>query len=178
MLFTRIVYLTPEQKEFAEEHHALVYRFLYDRHLNVEQFYDVVVFAYQQAVKKYDEDRALKKYAFSTIAWRRMEAAVGNYWRSRRCAARNAIVFSLDAPVHSKTVTKWDGTEICDPIAELESKLMLSHMYARLNEDQRRLVGLRMSGAADDEIAQKLHISQESIDEQFGKMQELLADCV
>ena len=37
--------LTDYERQYAEEHHALVYRFLHDKGLDINEFYDVVIFA-------------------------------------------------------------------------------------------------------------------------------------
>lgn len=42
--------LTDEQRDYATEHHALVYKFLKDNHLPMDEFYDVIIFGYLRAV--------------------------------------------------------------------------------------------------------------------------------
>lgn len=42
--------MTPAQQLFAEEHHNLVYAFLNEKKLPEDEYYDVVVFGYLQAV--------------------------------------------------------------------------------------------------------------------------------
>ena len=45
--------LTDYERQYAEEHHALVYRFLHDKGLDSNEFYDVVIFRYLAAVQRY-----------------------------------------------------------------------------------------------------------------------------
>lgn len=45
--------MTPAQQLFAEEHHNLVYAFLNEKKLPEDEYYDVVVFGYLQAVMDY-----------------------------------------------------------------------------------------------------------------------------
>lgn len=42
--------MTPAQQLFAEAHHNLVYAFLNEKKLPEDEYYDVVVFGYLQAV--------------------------------------------------------------------------------------------------------------------------------
>lgn len=62
--------LTDEQRDYAAEHHALVYKFLKDNHLPMDEFYDVVIFGYLRAVRRYLTEPALRQYKFTTIAMR------------------------------------------------------------------------------------------------------------
>ena len=44
---------TKEEQQFAEENHDLVYAFLNEKKLSEDEYYDVVVFGYLQAVQFY-----------------------------------------------------------------------------------------------------------------------------
>ena len=48
--------MTPLQKQFAEEHQNVVFRFLNKKGLPVDDYYDIVIFGYLQAVQEYDEN--------------------------------------------------------------------------------------------------------------------------
>ncbi len=69
-------YLTDNQREFAAEHHELVINFLRRRRLDMNDFYDIVVFGYLSAVQQYDQRPELRQYKFKTIANLRMNAAI------------------------------------------------------------------------------------------------------
>lgn len=178
--YTRIDPLTLEQEVLASEHYALVYHFLKTNKLDEDRFFDVVVFAYLLAVKKYNENDELQQYKFSTIAWWRMKAAVSRYWKSQFCAKHNAVVFSLDSPFFAQEFRRWDGRELerDDPAATVETNLMVSQVYARLNKRQRHLVEMRMNHVGDAEIAQCLHITPENLKRQIKQMQNLVADLI
>lgn len=75
----REIPLTPEQKTFAEKHHGLVYKFLNKNQLSADEFYDVVIFGYLRAVRRFFTETALQKYSFSTIAWNCMRVDLFNY---------------------------------------------------------------------------------------------------
>ena len=48
--------MSQAQQLFAEEHHNLVYAFLKEKKLPEDEYYDVVIFGYLQAVM-FDDDR-------------------------------------------------------------------------------------------------------------------------
>lgn len=86
--------LTPEQQQFAAEHHDVIYDFLRAFRLPECDFYDVVVFGYLNAVRKYNELPELREYAFKTIAFWSMRTSLGN---ESGKAARRIQAISLDA---------------------------------------------------------------------------------
>lgn len=62
--------MTPAQQLFAEEHHNLVYAFLNEKKLPEDEYYDVVVFGYLQAVMDYTAGRTqLRRTCFSGAAY-------------------------------------------------------------------------------------------------------------
>ncbi len=91
--------LTEEEKRFAEEHHDLMYRYMRVHHLDVEEWYDILIIPYLQAVKKYHEYEKLKSLAFEQIFFRTLDSARSNYWRAmnrkKRCP-ENGFICSFD----------------------------------------------------------------------------------
>ena len=68
--------LTAEEAQFAAEHLSLVYWFLNKQGLNENDWFDVVIFRYMLAVKKYVTFPDLHQYQFTTIACNNMRSAV------------------------------------------------------------------------------------------------------
>lgn len=63
--------LTEEEKIFAEEHHDFLYIYMRNRHLLIEEWYDLLVIPYLQAVKKYCSRPELQEaYVFEQIAYK------------------------------------------------------------------------------------------------------------
>ena len=56
--------LTEAESEFAAEHHSVIYGYLRKAGLPEDDFYDVVVFGYLRAVRKYLARPELRKYSF------------------------------------------------------------------------------------------------------------------
>jgi len=97
--------LTKEQRKFAEEYHELVYEYLNAKHLSEDDFYDITVFGYLRAVKKYTERMDLQEYSFKTVAWRAMDTDLYNYYKSQNFEKKKAVNISLDTMVN-KLVNK------------------------------------------------------------------------
>jgi RNA polymerase sigma-70 factor (ECF subfamily) len=81
--------LTEQQREFAEERHGVIYSFLRLQGVDFDEFYDIAIFGFLEAVQQYLEDTALaQRYSFSTIAYRKMfdkiYRARGKEYRRRR----------------------------------------------------------------------------------------------
>jgi len=95
---SKLTKLTDAQHDFAAEHHDLLLRFLKEKGLREDDYYDVAVFGYLRAVQIYDERPELHSYSFRTIAYKRMYAAVWNHFRSLRTQKRSAVVYSLNTP--------------------------------------------------------------------------------
>ena len=88
--------LTQEQREFAAENHEIVLSYLRGKRLDASEWYDVAVFGYLRAVRKYTERPELQIYAFSTIAGRSMDTEISN---ERKKQHRRIQPLSLDAPL-------------------------------------------------------------------------------
>ena len=58
--------MTPAQQLFAEEHHNLVYAFLNEKKLPEDEYYDVVVFGYLQAVMDYTTQGESSRFSFAS----------------------------------------------------------------------------------------------------------------
>ena len=74
--------LTEEQRQFAADNHDLIYSFLQEQALDINCYYDVAVFGYLRAVERYLTDSKLRRYQFSTVAWRAMRQSVLSFYRS------------------------------------------------------------------------------------------------
>lgn len=89
--------LTTEQQDFAARNHKLVYAFLRDKHLKVDDFYDIVIFRYMRAAQRYLEEPSLQKYSFSTIAYSNMNSAMHHYFVAMKRQKRTAKIISFDS---------------------------------------------------------------------------------
>jgi hypothetical protein len=75
--------LTEEERTFAEKNHACLFYYMRAHNLNSEEWYDILVIPYLDAVKKYFNYDPCKEFAFPTVLNKKLDTAVGNYWRAR-----------------------------------------------------------------------------------------------
>jgi RNA polymerase sigma-70 factor (ECF subfamily) len=156
--------LSDSQREFAAEHHELVISFLRRRGLDMNEFYDVVVFGYLTAVQIYDQRPELRQYKFRTIANKRMHASLWNHYRSLYAAKRGETPLSLDAPypdgvILSETVAS-PGNSVIE-YAEIREKWREIQKKATLKQLQALI--LRADGYSGLEIGKVLHISPKTV---------------
>ena len=135
--------LTEEQRRFAEQHHGLVYAFLRETGHSAADYYDAAALGFLQAVQRYLTQPWLRRYAFSTIAWQAMARSVAADYRAeerRRNAERRYLETVRARPP--------------DPRRDLEEQFVLHDLISIGNEDQRRLIQLRLQGYTVAEAAQ------------------------
>lgn len=91
-----------DESAYAEKYHHLIYAFLGKHKLPMDEFYDIAVFGYLRAVRKYLARPELREqYKFSTIAYRAMSCDVHHsreYWLR---AKRNRQECPLDEERHT-----------------------------------------------------------------------------
>lgn len=142
--------LTSEQADFAAENHDLIGKYLHLRHLSVDAYYDVVVFGYLRAVRRYLTIPALREHKFVTIAYRAMMCDLGNYFCAQRRDKRTAIVWQLDEERHA--------AELDDPVpTQAEQSLSLREtertLACCLTHVQSKIIYLKADGYSNWETA-------------------------
>lgn len=149
--------LTDEQRQLAEEYHGLIYAFLRERRLDEGEFYDVVVFGYLNAVRKWTELPHLRTYSFKTIAFKSMLTSTGN---ERKKNARRIQTTSLDAE-------NGEGHSLYDVLVETapdggDSGGQYAAQYAdllkALTRRQKAVLSMKSNGYTSRQISEMLHI--------------------
>lgn len=106
---------------------------------------------YLRAVRKYLARPELRKYSFSTIAYRAMSCDVHHskeYWMRKK---RRALVESLDEELHTR--------DLLDPVsAAYENVLSFQELSGKLTQKQRQIAALRAQGYHDLEIARMFQV--------------------
>ena len=148
--------LTKEQSDFAALHHDLVGGFLRKRGYPFEEFYDVVVFGYLDAVRDFFEIEGLAdKYAFSTLAFRGMRFCVADFLRAQNRQKRKAVVLRYDEDAHCDARLAASG----DPERALLEKEEKRALRKALGPRGHRAISLKASGYKIGEIGKRLGIS-------------------
>ena len=169
--------LTAEHRDFAENHHNLVYAFLHGNSLRADDFYDIVIMGYLYAVQVYcDREDLREKYAFSTIAWNQMSYKLKNYYKQQSCPMRKAVTVSLEAMIYDG-----DGLMRNEVISEpdhaqeqLDAKLLWEEVSGLISGKQAELLHMRADGYTTREIAIKKGSKCSDVEAVFADIQECL----
>lgn len=156
-------HLTEEECRFAEEHHDLLLRFLLGKNLSFCDHYDIVVFGYLRAVHRYHIDECLRRYSFSTVAWKAMNGALSNYRRNLLRRKRFGETVSLIGENGSEIPARYIAASfVYDPMEELKVKLLLHDLASVISKQQMEMVRMRLDGMSIRQIAkrQKLTLKQ------------------
>ena len=169
--------LTHEQKTFAAEHHSLVYRFLNENHLSESDYYDVIIFGYLNAVRKYLTRKDLQVYAFTTIAWNDMFQSLTNYYRDQNRQKRTAQVVSIHVSLHEEGLPLEERAAAPDALMQqLEHDLVMHDLANRVSKQQMDMVRLRSSGYGVRDIARSQNLSMRRVKELLEEVRVVLQE--
>ena len=172
MMITNMQPLTSEQRQFAEDNHDLVIRFLGYKRLNYDEYYDILIFGFIRAVRKYLERSELQQYSFNTIAYWAMRSDLINYYRKQDRQKRYAIIVNLDSPV-SHTERVIDTIETADTTADdVLYDSLLNEIAEVLSVEQFEIIQMKASGYSEREIARLYDISVQSVQEMLAVAKE------
>ena len=106
--------LTDEQRRFAEEQHFVLMDFLERRRLAMDEYYDVLVFPFLEAVCEYDLKKDFMDDSFEIFAGRCMNHAVELFSEEQERQKREVVVLSLDYPLSHNSKMSFGDTIACD----------------------------------------------------------------
>lgn len=121
--------LTEEEKAFASEHHDLIYRYMRIHKLDFEEWYDILIIPYLQAVKKYHQYEKLKSLMFEQVFFRTLDSARSNYHRDMNRQKRKPAggIYSYDAVLDDDNNTF--EAFIVDAYMNVERQVILKELY-------------------------------------------------
>lgn len=165
--------LTEKEKQFAEEWHGLIFSFLHYYDINESEYYDVLALGFLRAVMRYNREKKLQKYSFSTIAWQAMRSSLGNKRKADRIRDR-LIACSLNEITDEGTEYLELIPDPADQFAALEQEKelqeLLSEVMPELNDRQREHLTARLEGYRPQDImkqqrksVQDFHSDQQEI---------------
>lgn len=166
-----------DEKEFAELHHGLVLDFLRGHRLPQNEYYDVVIFAYLEAVRAYFTEPSARKFSFNAIANRRMNFALADYYRAQYCPKRKACVISLQESPYSNGLPLEEILPAEDELMkQLKTKLLLHDLAARISEQQMDIVRLKYNGYNVREIAKHQNLPLKRVQRLLKEVQRILSE--
>lgn len=155
--------LTPEQRIFASENYALVFKFLNENRLAEAEYFDIVIFGYLRAVVRYFTEPVLRKYAFSTIAWQAMFGELANHKRKLEHRLSEDDLISLSLLADDETAQN-ELLETAQNLimAKMKGDLLLYDLARMVSQRQMNAVRLKSDGYNVRDISnrQKMPIKQ------------------
>ena len=145
-----------DENLFAEEHHCVVDRFLRQKRLPHDDYYDVVVFGFLRAVRQYCSRPELReKYDFNAIAWRKMTDDLCSHYRKQSRPSRKAVTVSFESLFYDGySLTMAEIIPDSHQLAEcVESAMLWEEISDLLTDEQIETLHLRADGYSDREIA-------------------------
>ena len=167
--------MTPLQKQFAEENQNVVFRFLNQKGLSADDYYDIVIFGYLQAVQEYDENPALSHFRFSTIARTKMSDSLNKHYSYENKPKRKAPTVSI----HTHTSDGLALNEILpDRQKDLQAadRLFAMEVLSCLTETEQQMVYLKADGLTCREIADIFSTTVHGINGRFRRMRMRLTE--
>lgn len=109
--------------------------------MDIDSCYDIVVFGYLRAVERYLAEPGLRRYQFSTVAWRAMRQSLVSFYRSeaRRTESERRYLERNQRP---------------DPFEVLDAGFLLRELAAVSSREQYALMAMRLQGYSIAEAAQ------------------------
>lgn len=174
---SRLHEMTPLQRQFAAEHQNVVFRFLNQKKLPIDDYYDIVIFGYLQAVQEYDENPALSRFQFSTIAWTRMNGCLCSHYTYENRKMRKAPTVNI----HSHTQAGRTLDEILpdrrkDLQEQTADRLFVMEVLSCLTETEQQMVHMKADGLTCREIAEIFCTTVHIINGRFRRMRVRLTE--
>lgn len=123
--------LTEEEKRFAEEHHNLMYRYMKIHELDPEEWYDILIIPYLNAVKKYHQYERLQSLKFEQVFFRTLDSARSSYWRdmNRKKRCPEGGLFSYDSLIDNDCEKTSFEFFLIDPYTNVERQVILKELF-------------------------------------------------
>lgn len=175
--YIQLVPLSEAQRRLAEENHKLIYQFLRDCNLPLDEFYDIAALGLCKAAQGYDARKGVK---FATYAYRVMLNEIRMDWRRDNALIRKGItIVSFDDPIpdtengltHGDTIPGRRGDpEAVAEAAEIKAKI------ANLTPLFRRVAELRALDYTQEQIAAEIGVSKSYISRILIHIKQYLED--
>lgn len=179
--------LTDEEREFAAdwENYKKLFEIMRYYNLNEEEWYDILIIPYLQAVKKYHVREDLRKnYKFFHVLNLMITKAVYNHNRAMNRQSRMpeggfvSLDYTLqgDNPFCEYQIAEWwiDRKQQTEKI--VLDKAMLAEILIGLDDVQGRIFEMLLEGYNKTEISKQLSISYTTLKAQLEKLQRVVTD--
>jgi DNA-directed RNA polymerase specialized sigma24 family protein len=180
--------LTDEQKKFAEDYYDYLFSFMKERHLDFEEWYEILIIPYLESVKKYFYYEPAKQYKFYTVMSRRLETAMLNHFRAEnRLKRKPKELLSLDYMVEGDNTFSEQASDnvnemLIDDKQQVEQivldAMMVSEIMNSLTERQQTIFRLMLEGYTKTEIVKALSINFKTINIELDSVKDSVKRCI
>ena len=162
--------LTEEEKIFAADEGNYSYLFFYMRkmRLDPEEWYDILIIPYLDAVKKYHEYESARQYTFSTVLKNKLYSALTAELKKRKSQKRmpEGGFVSLDYTMEGDNPFSEHPVEVywIDPTKNVEAYVIEKEFFRDMFDNAshyaepellKMIIKMRINGYTNTEIARK-----------------------
>lgn len=163
--------LTAHEREFAEQNHNVIYDYLHKRGLSLEEYYDIAALGYLKAVMSYNRRRTLRRYAFTTIAWRKISSEIHGEWKKHERRKEVLDIVSIDA--------KMQGSEsdLLRMLGADDDRLSIVELKNSLPSEMQMYIWYLLMGYEREQICLILGISEDILEQKMEDIHCVLKRC-
>ena len=131
--------LTAEEKQFAEdpEHFNILYRYMRYNRLDEDEWYDILIIPFLQAVKKYLSIPKLQRFDFGAVLFKTLDSARWNHFKALNRLKRKPTggLVSLNYPVNENSTAE-EYMESCymDVKTNVEHQIVLKENFQEFQQ--------------------------------------------
>lgn len=151
--------LTEEQSKLVTDNHNLIYAFMNNKGLNIDEYYGILAVGLCEAALRFDASRGC---AFTTFAWLYMDSELKRHYRKINTKKRKTQFYSdsLDE-VYDNGTSRADTIKLdYDLENEVIINVALSSFIEKLTPRYKEVFKLAVNGYKQLEITKILNISQ------------------
>lgn len=153
--------LNSAQQKLATDYHNLIYTFLHQNGLSVEEWYDVAAIAFVEAVRDHDPNSG---FSITTFAFRYMRFAIIREIRRANTEKRKANIISMDSYPCGENFFLHDVIpNLVNVETQVVSKICAEEFVLQLTAKQRAAVLPRMYGLSFSAAAKKEKVSVQAL---------------
>ncbi len=155
--------LSESERDFAAQNHYLVINFMKRNELDMDEYYDVLIFRYLRAVKRYLEEREQTMDFVSTVN-KTLGLALRDCIKKQYRQEQYERAASLDALISDGyTLLDLLANGEPDPCEELCGRQAEERLLSKLPDKLRNVLQMRADGYTNREIARSVGIPKNQV---------------
>lgn len=156
----------------------MVLSYLHGKHLNLAEYYDIVIFGYLKAVQEYTTKMECR-VSFQIMAHRKMKDALIKHWQYLDRPMRRGISYSLDAEMVSLNGVgvpfhQYLENPKADTCLTVISLCNCHELLMKMTMEEQKLLKMKYEGYSEIEIAKKCGKKKKEVREYLSKIADLI----